>query len=402
MPPKSQKKKNGNQQLKKNAAKIHIQSLDQKSKSSNAFRMAARLQSTKLTLQNVYRDALLNPFNPYVAGVKIPEPFPTFTTTYKIAGTHNVSSLAGVTSGGLLLRSSPSAALVNTSIYAQLGASSVLSVTSGLPAYTSNTFVYGVSGAGLASVMGQYRVVSVGFKISVTQPIGTSGGRTGWLVITPIPSSPDFPNESLLATQSILASAAGGRLTDRVNYVIATSNSILEMPGSIRVNLSEVGAQTILLSDRPTTFDYAQFYPTIDSNGYNATIGEGSDVAFTSAGVVSIVPTLTVNTTSHPGHTNYLLWFEGLPAAAQNLVDIEYIYHLEGTPVVSNSLVSPVPTGPEINSGTTSWTDIMRTIPKIGMSIVDLANEYGPQVARLARAYQTRNLGAGGYALIGN
>jgi hypothetical protein len=252
----------------------------------------------------------------------------------------------------------------------------------------------------MASSMGTFRVVSSGFKVSFTQPVGISGGRTGWMFVVPVPTSPDFPGYRTLVTQAVTAGYAGGRLTERVNLSVAASNALLELPGSFKINLAEMGNECLILADRPTSFQYANFYPTDTSSIISSTMREGADQTFGTASGLS-ADADSVNNTALPGHTSYLIWFEGLPAAAQNLVDIEYIFHLEGTPTVAASGVNPVPSGPEISDTKLSWTDIMKTVSKSGMSILNVAREYGPAIAKASGLYNTNNAGLGQFRLIG-
>lgn len=365
-----------------------------RSRSLPAFRMRAQLEGMKMDISSMYRNALLNPFDPYVAGVKIPEPFPCFTTTYKLQGSIAVTSPNGTESGGFLLRPSPCAAFVDTGAVASLPATSRFTVTTSLPAYGSNPGVYGVPGSALNQTFTTFRVVTAGFKISVTQPIGTTGGRTGWLYAAPIPTQLDFPGDVILAQIPVSAPYAS-RLLDRMAVSTVSGASILELPGAIKINLGEVGSQTILLSDRPTSFNYANFYATDESAQLTSTVEEASDVAIVnSTGAVSTTVSVQ-GLTGMPGHTTYVVWFEGLPGVGQPLVEVEYIMHLEGVPSPGAAL-SVVPTGPEIASKG-NWLNILESVPKVGMAVLDIAREYGPMVARLAQAYGNMKGSVQGY-----
>jgi hypothetical protein len=287
-------------------------------------------------------------------------------------------------------------------VYNALAAANTLTVTSVMPQYSTSVSTYGLLSSTMATISSNFRVVSCGWKISCTQPIGINGGRTGWLFIAPLPTSPDFPSDEALSTTNILAAAAGNRLTERIPAGTIASSGLLELPGAIKVSLSEMGSQCIMLCDRPTSFHYADFYPTADAAGITATLTEATDIVYTTAtGVVgNNTFAASVNLTAQPGHTSYALWFEGLPAAAQNLVDIEFIYHIEGTPLVTTTF-APVPVGPTIGTDSSSWMDILKTVGKVGMKVLDLATEYGPSAMELSRQYDTNVGGAGGYKLIG-
>lgn len=366
-----------------------------RSRSLPAFRMRAQLEGMKMDMVNVYRNALLNPFDPYVAGVKIPEPFPCFSTTYKLQGSFAVSSPLSTVGGGFVLRPSPSAMFVQTGVVTGLPASLVFTISTSTPNYASNNpGVYGIIGPTLANAFSTYRVVTAGFKISVTQPIGTNGGRTGWVYIAPVPTQQDFPGDSVLTNVAITPTYAS-RLLDRMAANTITGASILELPGAIKVNLGEVGSQTILLADRPTSFQYANFYPTNETATLNPTVTEATDEAYTTTTGVPVAVDPIQGSTGMPGHTSYVVWFEALPGVSQSLCEVEYIMHLEGVPTPPTQL-NVVPSGPELTSRG-NWLSVLETVPKVGMAILDIAKEYGPMVARLAQAYGSMKGSVQGY-----
>jgi hypothetical protein len=50
------------------------------------------------------------------------------------------------------------------------------------------------------------------------------------------------------------------------------------------------------------------------------------------------------------GWSGFIVHFEGLPTAATPVIDIEYIYHLEGTPQINGAnTFAPVPSGLSMN-----------------------------------------------------
>jgi len=361
---------------------------------SNVIRLkaASMLSDRGVSLVSAFKRALVNPFDPVVAGVKLPEPFPNHTSTYKVAGSIQLSAAAGVLSGAVYLRPNPFFSLLNSSQYVGLPQ---LTVGGSPIAFAGTTSAYqATSGTQIRN----YRVVACGFKISCTQPWAS---REGNMYIAPIPTGKDTLSFNELNAVAALYANCASRLTDDIDTKSLASPQILELPGAMRFSLTELGNSCVILSDRPTSYEYASFYPTYEGTAINATAAVGSEISYvTSSGVVNGSASIPI--TISPGHTSYAVYFDQLPNAAQNIVNIEYIYHLEGSPTIAISGTNPVmvPSGPEMPTGKTSWESVISTVSKFGIGVADIVNEYGPDISRMYKGYNG-NAGVGPLRIVG-
>jgi hypothetical protein len=341
-----------------------------------------------LNITSVYARVMANPFDIACAGAKIPDPFPVFTDTYKITGTFSLTSNASGTSGGIMLRPSPYFSVVNGAV-----GTSNRSILVGAPtAFTSNSFLYYASSP--TTTFTNFRVVTAGFKISALMPPLT---RTGNLYIAPIPcANVQFNFTSLNANALTSTADAGGMYSDGINATSIVSSQILQYPGAIKISLNELGNQVVLLCDRPTSYRYCDFRDTNESGAFNATLSEGDYVVSTATTSQSYSSAVT----SSPGHTSFVVAYDGVPSATA-IFEVEYIYHLEATPIVS-STGSTVPSSPDFGvQSSHTWDQVIPQLSKTGIHIVDLVKEYGPDVMNTYSAMSQVLKGIGSAKLIG-
>jgi hypothetical protein len=220
------------------------------------------------------------------------------------------------------------------------------------------------------------------------------------MYVAPIPTGRDTLAYNTLANVAPVYSSCPSRLTDDIDAKNLASSQILELPGAMRFSLSELGNSCVILSDRPTSYDYASFYPTSEGPAVTSTLDDVTEVVVNSTAVTGTSSSIAI--TGSPGHTSYALYFDQLPSAAQNVVNIEYIYHLEGSPAITIAGSNPVmvPSGPEMPTGKTSWETVISSVSKFGIGVADIVNEYGPEVARMYKGYSGNN-GVGPMKVIG-
>jgi hypothetical protein len=339
--------------------------LVEKPKISKRTKKSTRGHISKSSTHGQYVTAVTNPFHPSAEGVRVPDYYAFDTATYKLKGTISVVAPTSTTTGSFALFPHPFLSYVD--LQSLNGGVSTTS-TIAMQQFTGNTSLWGACAPSTFSgILSDYRVVSCGWKLRVQIPQQL---RTGRLIIAPIPLNRDLPPYSALNGVAALP-ANLARLFGGVPVAVAVSSAILELPGSYEISLPDMDKGDILLSTRPISAASSTFHTPITGGAYNAT-QTSADVllATNTTGTLNAYDFSDVLDMS--GFAGYLVHFEGVPNATQPIVDIEYIYHLEGTPSISvvatNTAVLPVPSGykPKENSSSSIYNqalDIITNMP---------------------------------------
>lgn len=104
-----------------------------------------------------WRMALLNPFNPKVAGVRIPDPYSYPTSSFRTEGTMSISSDSGGMASVMLIPH-PYLSMINMNTNS--------TITTSMKRYTSSTATYAAAPrAVLGDKLSNFRLVSVGYEI---------------------------------------------------------------------------------------------------------------------------------------------------------------------------------------------------------------------------------------------
>lgn len=296
------------------------------------------------------RLALANPFDKRAEGVKICDNYAFPTAPYHLKGTVSLVSPASNTAGSVMVYANPLYSYVDLSNSSFQGAT--FTSTTSMAQYVVNTAIFGASSYNnIGGFLDNYRVVSCGFKIRVQAP---ELNRTGRLMFAPITIGRSIPGVNALGTQALTANSGSAyRLLGGLTPPEAASSIILQLPGSFEISLNDLATKDLLLLPKPSAPAWQIFHSTDGLATYNATYFQ-SDNQLTNAAGASIVDDIA-DVLDCTGWSGFIIHFEGLPATATPVIDIEYIYHIEGTPNVNaSSASSPVPSGLSMNHIPTS------------------------------------------------
>lgn len=341
MPPKPQQK-----QQKKGTVQQQISS----NKQNQTVRLMRRIKGVPRSLltsidEKRYMCALTNPWNPEANGAQIPDffPFPLVPMKSIVTGTCTTDV------GGNLTY------LVTSHPHVTIQATGGSPFTSSLPSWASNTSTAHLDIADLSAKYSAYRVVGFGVRLKLlTQPLNA----TGRLLIAAVPCpATRVLNARILENTAIDDSTfqqiVAGIGLDGAGDQLST---ILSLPESAEISAAHMVGKNVELVYRPCTNGAFMFSPTIRTGVASGTTGltdaEGWDTA-TGTITSAVVTTDAMNPTLLDGHVAWLIRGIGFPASAVAL-EMEFVYHMEGTPAMTattNSTGMMVPTGPEAKYG---------------------------------------------------
>jgi len=277
--------------------------------------------------------ALKLPFHPCAVGCRVPDIYSAPTSTYHVRGNVVLGTTTAGTLGVIVLPN-PILSLVDTA----LDSNNTACVTSGMTQITTTSGAgtspyYGAVGkTPLSLAMASYRVASWGLKITSTQPALSGTGR---LYIALIPSISQVPNIGTVENNGCdNGNGHAGRAFTNLQPVF--SSSILDYPEATMLTVSELMTGAVCITPSPVNPIFYNFkslteYPTIN-NGYYV----NDQTSTNSAGAVFGARNgMNINNVS--GGMTVVIFGDGFPTSLTNAVDIEFVYHLEGTPLLSIS-----------------------------------------------------------------
>jgi len=213
----------------------------------------------------------------------------------------------------------------------------------GTKQYTSATKAYGATSA--ASVYGKLddeRVVAWGLRIRNVQPPGSA---TGMIEVAQVPAGIYAPNPTVL--DNIAPTDAGfvGLALNDLPFSGTQWSTLLNLPDSDEYAVQELMASDILAVGKFCSPDYLKFRHANGSAAYNGASSLSDQVEYTTAGVINTNGTSNQATNDLSGRTAIVVRLRGFPVSTMAL-DVEIVYHLEGTPI---SDVSGLATGAKIS-----------------------------------------------------
>lgn len=266
---------------------------------------------------DMYAMALAHPFSREAQGARVPEPYAQATTTYMYKRVVTLTSSAG---GGVDFALFPHLSFVAAQF---VGTSSGL--TNSTPANAPAGVVCYSSGANLGAVFRSYRVVSFGLRIKSNT---TFNNTTGRLYVARVPAAVDYPGH-IVATGTTLTEFA-----DMMNVPIdgtGVTSSIIALPKSEQFTISELhqesGVELVTHPISPGALDFLDGVLQQRESQTGAVV-QYQDGFF-----------------SGRGWQQFLIAGDGLPASAQ-ILTLELVYHIEGTPLVTSSTgAAMIPSG---------------------------------------------------------
>lgn len=265
-----------------------------------------------------YAFALAHPFSPEAEGAKVPEPYAQPTVTYRFKRVVTLTTnAAGAVDFAVFPHLGISAAqYVGTS--AGLSNAGPTNLPAGVLMYSSN--------ANFQNLLRSYRVVSYGVRIKSNT---TFNNTTGRIYVARVPAATDYPAWVVPAGTTL------GAISDMMNIPIDSAggitSSIIALPKAAQYTLSELhqesGVELITHPIGPSAIDFLDGVLTTGESP------AGTAVNY-QAGYYS-----------GRGWQQFLIAGDGLPATAQVLT-LEIIYHVEGTPLINSSTgASMIPSG---------------------------------------------------------
>jgi len=338
---KNKNKKKNLENLIRNDISLDRKMLAQGRRPNGSVEMGMHKPDKALGPVEAFATALINPFSPTAVGAKVPDSYSFPTNSYHIKTSQTIG---GVTTSdstfGLVYLANPLATVLDVGLIRN-GVTS-LNGPGGFSRFAGYTGVLGATTAAqLSAICSGFRVVGGGIRIRNLQPALTGTGRI-FVACVPVAEN-GMIDVGTLTSQT---PSAGG-------YNAIFNNLGLPLP----VTCATAGIQALPLSDdfvvsslisgdeidinfqvfHPTAYS---FKPTIESNLVNLTTSTSDSVTWASSGLVIAGSTSKQNTQSN-GTAAIIIWGEGFPTGASvPPIEIDYILHLETTPLVSAQTTS--------------------------------------------------------------
>jgi len=298
--------------------------------------------------------ALTDPFHPNSLGCQVPDPFPFPTTTYHVHQTLVLGVPAAATAGAVAFLPNPLLSTLDlTRINAGSSLQSSIITTPQTPIVASATLPGGgmysaTSQASLNSAYSSYRVVSWGIKLSNLQPQLSATGRIMMAYFPVSDTTPTLGDIAIATLPGIVSPIMG------VPPSTLASSVILEAPTGMELTVGDLLKGDLQLSGLYSNLTFFTFKNTLLAGQPTLGFNIGDDVAFNAANAA--VSIQYKDATRMSGGSGIVLYYEGIPPGTQNALQVEVIYHLEGTPnfaSANNNAIVPS-TGRKANVGPTN------------------------------------------------
>jgi hypothetical protein len=278
-----------------------------------------------------YARALQNPFDPKVIGVRLPNEFATQTVPFHVCGFAAVGCSSG-TGSGYMFTASPLVACYDF-------AGSMANID--MDSYTAAPTVYSaLSEASLLTAYDSYRVVSVGYKIRNLLP-STATPVTVQMTVLPAVSHGVSPQILTVAGAGVIAGTS--ELATAVTGVVSSTVSrfggaITTTPNFQRFTSQDVISNAVIVALRPTdprAFEFRNTYNSAALGNILATTYVSDSVVENTDGSVGNSYASNPDTYTPAGFSVLCLdLINGGYTETNNpaVLEIEFIYHMEGIP----------------------------------------------------------------------
>lgn len=280
------------------------------------------------------------PFTKMAYGSKALDLYAGPTTTCHLTGVVKfTSSSAGL--GSVVMLGDPLISLISVGGTAAGGVQGGMTLLSGSPVLGATT------PASLKALLTNYRVVGWGIELRNLVPPTAATGR---VYVAKVPSVGQYPSwydiTAIIAnagtvTAAELVEAATGYWTGGTNNNLPSS--ILSLPEAQEYSLQELITGVLGVNGLPVDPRAFWFKPTTAAasftTGTNDAIMLGGAVGQATVSLGGTPLDSFTNTTN--GFEAILIRFDGFPASTE-AIEIKYVYHLEGTPVLTSVSAAPV------------------------------------------------------------
>jgi hypothetical protein len=304
------------------------------------------------------------------------DPQSKYTDTYTLRGEFRVinpgSGAGSNNTAAYVIKPNPFLSVIDVQSWS--GGPSTSSAI-GFNQLSSNTYMWGMTNPlEFQSKMSTYRVVSHGIRIRLMIPQLETTGR---MIVARAPRSRTDPSwlavNNYTFTYAQQAASYDNITTIPINPV-ANSSALLQFPDAYEVSLIDMIGHDLTIVNSVNSYEAFNFimpgsgtYDTAFDTALRNEIGSGS----VAAGVVGSQSVAVGAFPDSPmGWDDFYLFFDGLPQrnAATPIVNIEFMYHLEGVPSISSSTsISPLPSSanPQIRGATLQRVlDVTTTMAK--------------------------------------
>jgi len=270
-----------------------------------------------------YLKAIMNPFDPTVEGVRIPDRFPFPTVAYH---SRSYLTLYSDSSGNLGFTWFPSPTNsflvpVNNPASTDMTTISMANEISYFPSTDAN----------INSLFDCFRVVAGGIMIENDMSFNQIQGR-----ITCVPFI--CPDVAISQAQMSLASVNG---TNVINILTNGAGLSLSSPGAFQLSIDQLITSPVMLTTRPINPDGYSFR---SSCGVSDTIGNNYDIiggTETFSGSSGLVTSGAINLGSNSkGMVGWHFYATGLPASTP-VLNVQMELHLEGCKTAIGSALEP-------------------------------------------------------------
>lgn len=289
-----------------------------------------------------YKLALVSPFTDQALGARVPDMNSAPTVTFHTKGIVSLNSGPGGVSS-LVITANPYLSMIDMNT-TTVGTTSMFNYAAG-----ATTVSAAISLANMQNAFSAVRVVGVGIRLRNLLPPTTATGR---LYVAPFCYSGSQPGPNLLAG----AAMVNWQVAEYISVPCTTTSttagvlsSLVELPGSQEYTMQDLITSGVEVWLKPVSPEAFTFHNTYNfTGGLTGTVVQSSGETTSNAGT-GVVAGGTSDTTSCAnwgGFEGLLIRAEGMPFNTVAL-DMEYIYHLEGTPAVSqNTGGGLIPTAP--------------------------------------------------------
>lgn len=368
----------------KNGMRAHIRNeftelsreLNKKPAGKKPSTQIVRHRSNNMTQAVNFAGALQHPFNPMANGVQVPDIYSFPTATFHSHGVFNLSSATQGTLG-VCVMPNPIASVIDMCLdsnsYTCVTSTSMVQLGSSDPLWGA------VAPTTLQSVLSSYRVASWGIKITNLQPALTATGR---LFIAVVPSLSVVPSYQALTSQGPTNGA--GYFCKEFNNANYFSSDILDLPISREVSISELMTGAIQIAPSAVNPVFYTFKGTQSLDQTTTTQYFGDSISGTAGGVLG-TPGLT-SLTNMTGGCNVIIYGEGFPTSSSNLLAVEFVYHLEGTPVVNLAGISGGANQPLQGSSNTVEVAMIASPPSRSITFLDAVSAISTSATKVAQS----------------
>lgn len=313
-----------------------------------------------------FRLALRDPFAAGAVGARVVDSFTLPTATYHVRGSIKVTTNV---SGDAFFAMLPSPCLTFIQPASNFGGptiSGLVSFSQNVAGPTAPGAAYILSPTQLAYSLTEYRTVSWGVRILAKD---TATATKGKVYVAMVPTTDNAPSWNTFETVTGTADAIG-------EYTIGMSvnsiNSVVNLPGVKAFSMQDLLRGEVMLCGTPTNTSFYQFKGTADRSVVAWNTGQvlaDEGVYNSSTGLVNPTAGGRKDIASLRGGRAMIIFATGMPASTNEL-DLEVVFHLEGTPNVvgagtTNALV-PSAMRPALGS-----TNLVEKI----VSVASTANE---------------------------